>query len=119
MTLLVNEGIMLVVATLLQDVFWSVLTLLCLHVSSILTLTKVRCCPTNNLCFNYLCMCMPFQVVLMLSAGFFRIRNALPGPVWMYPMSYIAFHTYSIQVFDDRLLLRIPHEMRYDFKKSL
>ncbi|KAK7324914.1 hypothetical protein VNO77_28856 [Canavalia gladiata] len=67
MTLLVNEGIMLVVATLWQDVFWSVLTLLCVH------------------------------VVMMLSAGYFRIRNALPGPVWMYPMSYVAFHTYSIQ----------------------
>lgn len=33
----------------------------------------------------------------MLSAGYFRIRNALPGPVWTYPISYIAFHTYSIQ----------------------
>lgn len=34
---------------------------------------------------------------MMLSAGYFRIRNALPGPVWMYPISYISFHTYSIQ----------------------
>ncbi|KAI4334353.1 hypothetical protein L6164_019055 [Bauhinia variegata] len=67
MSLLVNEGLMLVVATIRQDVFWSILTLLCIH------------------------------VVMMLSAGYFRIRNALPGPVWMYPMSYIAFHTYSIQ----------------------
>lgn len=33
----------------------------------------------------------------MLSAGYFRIRNALPGPVWTYPISYISFHTYSIQ----------------------
>ncbi|CAI8592412.1 unnamed protein product [Vicia faba] len=66
-TLLLNEGIMLVVATLWQEVFWSVLTLLCVH------------------------------VVMMLSAGYFRIRSTLPGPVWMYPMSYIAFHTYSIQ----------------------
>jgi hypothetical protein len=37
------------------------------------------------------------QVVMMLSAGYFRIRSALPGPVWTYPVSYIAFHTYSIQ----------------------
>lgn len=35
MTLLVNEGLMLVIAPLWQDVFWSVLTLLCIHVSSI------------------------------------------------------------------------------------
>ncbi|KHN21497.1 ABC transporter G family member 3 [Glycine soja] len=67
MTLLVNEGLMLVVATLWQDVFWSVLTLLCIHVA------------------------------MMLTAGYFRVRNALPGPMWVYPMSYIAFHTYSIQ----------------------
>ncbi|KAE9600588.1 hypothetical protein Lal_00045963 [Lupinus albus] len=67
MTLLVNEGIMLVVATLWQDVCCSVLALLCI------------------------------QVVMMLSAGYFRIRNALPEPVWTYPLSYIAFHTYSIQ----------------------
>ncbi|KAH1218966.1 ABC transporter G family member 3 [Glycine max] len=67
MTLLVNEGLMLVVATLWQDVFWSVLTLLCIHVA------------------------------MMLPAGYFRVRNALPGPMWVYPMSYIAFHTYSIQ----------------------
>ncbi|KAL4359494.1 hypothetical protein AHAS_Ahas08G0083000 [Arachis hypogaea] len=67
MTLLVNEGIMLIVAALWQDVLGSLLTLLCIH------------------------------VVMMLSAGYFRMRNALPGPVWMYPMSYIAFHTYSIQ----------------------
>lgn len=33
----------------------------------------------------------------MLSAGYFRIRNALPGPVWTYPISYVAFHTYSIK----------------------
>ncbi|KAH8510087.1 hypothetical protein H0E87_007859 [Populus deltoides] len=37
------------------------------------------------------------EVVMMLSAGYFRIRSALPGPVWTYPVSYIAFHTYSIQ----------------------
>lgn len=45
---------------------------------------------------NYCCTC--FQMVMMLSAGYLRIRDALPGPVWMYPVSYIAFHTYSIQV---------------------
>ncbi|KAF7805623.1 ABC transporter G family member 3 [Senna tora] len=67
MSLLVNEGLMLVIATLWQDLFWSVLTLLCIH------------------------------VVMILSAGYFRIRNAIPGPVWKYPISYIAFHTYSIQ----------------------
>ncbi|XP_028062394.1 LOW QUALITY PROTEIN: ABC transporter G family member 3-like [Camellia sinensis] len=65
--LLVNEGLMLSVVTISQDVFWSILTLVCIH------------------------------VIMMLSAGYFRIRSALPGPVWMYPVSYIAFHTYSIK----------------------
>ncbi|CAI9268451.1 unnamed protein product [Lactuca saligna] len=67
MCLLVNEGIVLVVATILQDMFWTISTLMFIH------------------------------VMMMLSAGYFRIRSALPGPVWMYPISYISFHTYSIQ----------------------
>ncbi|CAL1404194.1 unnamed protein product [Linum trigynum] len=67
MCLLVNEGLMLLVVSLWQHLFWSVLTLVSIH------------------------------VVMMLSAGYFRIRNALPGPFWTYPVSYLAFHTYSIQ----------------------
>ncbi|XP_058076221.1 ABC transporter G family member 3 isoform X2 [Magnolia sinica] len=67
MCLLVNEGLMLVVASIWLKLFQSILTLSSLH------------------------------VVMMLAAGYFRIRNDLPGPVWKYPMSYIAFHTYSIQ----------------------
>lgn len=39
-----------------------------------------------------------FQMVMILSAGFFRIRSALPRVAWMYPISYVSFHTYSIQV---------------------
>ncbi|KAI7738720.1 hypothetical protein M8C21_003492 [Ambrosia artemisiifolia] len=50
MCLLVNEGLVLVVVTALQDMFWSISTLLFVH------------------------------VVMMLSAGYFRIRSALPGP---------------------------------------
>ncbi|GAV62625.1 ABC_tran domain-containing protein/ABC2_membrane domain-containing protein [Cephalotus follicularis] len=67
MCLLVNEGLMLLVTSFWQDIFWSTLTL------------------------------VSFHVLMMLSAGYFRIRNALPGPVWMYPLSYISFHSYSIQ----------------------
>ncbi|XVE59048.1 hypothetical protein DITRI_Ditri05aG0013600 [Diplodiscus trichospermus] len=67
MCLLVNEGLMLAVASLWQNIFWSVLTLVTIH------------------------------VVMMLAAGYFRIRDELPGALWTYPLSYIAFHTYSIQ----------------------
>jgi len=35
---------------------------------------------------------------MMLAAGHFRIRTALPKPVWTYPFAYISFHTYSIEV---------------------
>ncbi|XP_022732384.1 ABC transporter G family member 3-like [Durio zibethinus] len=77
MCLLVNEGLMLAVASLWQNIFWSVLTLVIIH------------------------------VVMMLAAGYFRIRNELPGPVWTYPLSYIAFHTYSIQGLLENEYLRI------------
>ncbi|XP_020552600.1 ABC transporter G family member 3 [Sesamum indicum] len=67
MCLLVNEGLVLLIATICQNIFWSIIMLVTVH------------------------------MVMMLSAGYFRIRSALPRPVWMYPVSYIAFHTYSIQ----------------------
>jgi hypothetical protein len=34
----------------------------------------------------------------MLVAGFFRLPNDLPKAVWRYPMSYIGFHGYALQV---------------------
>ncbi|KAL3618516.1 ATP-binding cassette sub- G member 3 [Castilleja foliolosa] len=67
MCLLVNEGLVMLVASICGNIFWSILFLLTIH------------------------------MVMMLSAGYFRIRSALPRPVWMYPVSYITFHTYSIQ----------------------
>lgn len=36
---------------------------------------------------------------MMLAAGHFKIRNALPKPIWTYPLAYISFHTYSIEVY--------------------
>lgn len=65
--LLVNEGLVLLVVCICQNVFSSILIL------------------------------VPVHVVMMLSAGYFRIRGALPKPMWLYPASYVAFHTYSIQ----------------------
>ncbi|KAH1115389.1 hypothetical protein J1N35_008767 [Gossypium stocksii] len=67
MCLFVNEGLLLAITSLWQNIFWSILTLVTIH------------------------------VVMMLSAGYLRIRNELPRPMWKYPLSYIAFHTYSIQ----------------------
>ncbi|KAJ0981403.1 hypothetical protein J5N97_009658 [Dioscorea zingiberensis] len=33
--------------------------------------------------------------VMMLSGGFFRLKNDIPKPVWRYPMYYLGFHTYA------------------------
>ncbi|KAK9691163.1 hypothetical protein RND81_09G180200 [Saponaria officinalis] len=67
MCLLVNEGLLLAVAAVQLDVFWSILTLVLVHIA------------------------------MMLSAGYFRLRSDLPAVLWNYPLSYMAFHTYSIQ----------------------
>lgn len=37
------------------------------------------------------------QAIFMLLSGYFRLTKDLPKPVWRYPISYIAFHTYGIQ----------------------
>jgi hypothetical protein len=42
------------------------------------------------------------QAIYMLLAGYFRLTKDLPKPVWRYPVSYIAFHTYAIQVSQHR-----------------
>ncbi|XP_076909382.1 ABC transporter G family member 3-like [Bidens hawaiensis] len=65
--LLVNEGLVLLVTTIFQDMYWSIVTLVFMH------------------------------AMMMLSGGYFRIRSALTRPVWIYPMSYIAVHTLTIQ----------------------
>lgn len=42
------------------------------------------------------------QAIYMLVAGYFRLTKDVPKPVWRYPVSYIAFHTYAIQVSQHR-----------------
>ncbi|CAA7410604.1 unnamed protein product [Spirodela intermedia] len=65
--LLANDGLMMVVAYVWLEPFQSILNLVFIH------------------------------VIMMLAAGYFRIHSNLPRPIWMYPLSYAAFHTYSIQ----------------------
>jgi hypothetical protein len=43
-------------------------------------------------------LCCVQQGIFMLVAGFFRLPNDLPKVVWKYPMSYIGFHMYALQV---------------------
>ncbi|KAL1558501.1 ATP-binding cassette sub- G member 3 [Salvia divinorum] len=67
MCLLVNDGLVLLVASICRNTLRSIIILVNIH------------------------------MVMMLAAGLFRIRSALPRALWMYPASYVAFHTYSIQ----------------------
>ncbi|CAD5186329.1 unnamed protein product [Musa acuminata subsp. malaccensis] len=52
------------------------------------------------------------QGVMMLNGGFFRLPRDLPGPVWRYPMYYVAFHKYANQGFykNEFLGLTFPNE---------
>ncbi|GLJ21612.1 hypothetical protein SUGI_0401770 [Cryptomeria japonica] len=65
--LLINEGLQMVVASVLPQLFKGIITIVFL------------------------------QGIMMLAAGYFRLREELPRPVWKYPLSYLAFHTYAIE----------------------
>ncbi|KAG0453974.1 hypothetical protein HPP92_025278 [Vanilla planifolia] len=65
--LLVNEGLIMIISYTWLKVFPCCLTLVFMH------------------------------VLMMLVAGYFRVRNDLPEAIWKYPLSYFAFHTYSVQ----------------------
>jgi len=41
---------------------------------------------------------MHAQGIYMLVGGFFRLPKDLPRPVWHYPVSYLGFHMYGLQV---------------------
>lgn len=65
--LLINDGLLMVIASFSSNVYKGILTMVFL------------------------------QVIMMLVAGYFRLREELPGPVWKYPLSYLVFHTYAIE----------------------
>lgn len=44
------------------------------------------------------------QGIFMLVAGFFRLIDDLPKPVWRYPLSYIGFDMYALQVQSSKLI---------------
>ncbi|CAN6321874.1 unnamed protein product [Urochloa humidicola] len=67
MCLLANEALMMIVAYIWLETYKCTITLVCLY------------------------------VIMMLVAGYFRIRETLPYVVWTYPLSFISFHTYVVQ----------------------
>lgn len=40
----------------------------------------------------------------MLVSGYFRLPNDIPKPVWRYPMSYLSFHFWALQVKFSRMI---------------
>uniref|UniRef100_M1B8D1 ATP-binding cassette transporter n=1 Tax=Solanum tuberosum TaxID=4113 RepID=M1B8D1_SOLTU len=38
------------------------------------------------------------QGIFMLVSGYFRLPNDIPKPFWRYPMSYLSFHFWALQV---------------------
>lgn len=38
------------------------------------------------------------QGIFMLVSGYFRLPHDIPKPFWRYPMSYISFHFWALQV---------------------
>jgi hypothetical protein len=34
----------------------------------------------------------------MLVAGFFRLLEEIPEPIWRFPLSYVSYHTYALRV---------------------
>lgn len=40
------------------------------------------------------------QGIFMLVSGYFRLPHDIPKPFWRYPMSYISFHYWALQVRD-------------------
>ncbi|GLJ55915.1 hypothetical protein SUGI_1200450 [Cryptomeria japonica] len=65
--LLINEGMLMILASFSPNVFKGMLTMVFL------------------------------QIIMMLVAGYFRLRDELPRAVWKYPLSYLVFHTYAIE----------------------
>lgn len=67
MCVLINEGMLMVLASISQKAFKGIMIMVFL------------------------------QGIMMLVAGYFRLRDELPRPIWKYPLSYLAFHTYAIE----------------------
>ncbi|KAJ8441854.1 hypothetical protein Cgig2_004465 [Carnegiea gigantea] len=44
------------------------------------------------------------QGIFMLVSGYFRLPNDIPKPVWRYPMSYISFHFWALQLLIDLII---------------
>lgn len=101
--LLANEGLMMVVAYIWLNTFSSIMTMIFVHVSIHILFYNdfsiyFHNSKENTNIISKLLFALNSQVLMMLVAGYFRIRYNLPQPVWKYPVSYVAFHTYSIQV---------------------
>lgn len=46
---------------------------------------------------------------MMMTAGFFRLLPDLPKPVWRYPVSYISYGSWALQVISLSSFLDVIH----------
>lgn len=49
------------------------------------------------------------QGIMMMTAGFFRLLPDLPKPIWRYPLSYISYGSWALQVTTSCMLLAFYH----------
>lgn len=54
--------------------------------------------PTRSTRVNIFHPLLFMQGIMMMTSGFFRLLSDLPKPVWRYPISYISYGAWAIQV---------------------
>lgn len=64
---------------------------------------------------SYLCV----QGVMMMTAGFFRFFQDLPKPFWRYPISYINYMGWALEVKSTGLMTGIEHQNRKEKRLAL
>jgi len=93
----VIESLMMVVAALVPNFLMGIIT-----GAGIIVRTNGENSTRNQLhdphvlIFHILLLFM--QGIMMMTSGFFRLLSDLPKPVWRYPISYISYGAWAIQV---------------------
>jgi hypothetical protein len=98
----VIESLMMVVASLVPNFLMGIIT------GAGIIVRKNKLMPRKNStrnhsydrssCVNFSYYCLFMQGIMMMTSGFFRLLSDLPKPVWRYPISYISYGAWAIQV---------------------
>jgi hypothetical protein len=52
--------------------------------------------------------------MFMLTGGFFRLPDDIPKPVWTYPVSLMAFHSYANEVVLQCYMMKQSNLFKWD-----